>query len=156
MRINLGCHKWKLKGFVNVDIDPRVEPDLLADTGKLPMQDNSVDEIYAGHMLEHFKLREDPLKEWQRVLKPGGVITITVPDFEKGLEEYRAGRIDLHWLHQIVFGSVEFGGHWRIYSKDILLDEVKKYFPDAEIIEDCDYLVAKVKWQTIVRGTKKQ
>ena len=71
MKLNLGCNDFKLKGFINIDIDPRVNPDVVADVCKLPYEDNSVEEIYAGHVLEHIPMYIDALKEWHRVLQPG-------------------------------------------------------------------------------------
>lgn len=55
--------------------------------------DNSVDGIVASHVLEHFSFREVPdvLKEWARVLKPGGMLKIAVPDFGKIAENYVTG-----------------------------------------------------------------
>lgn len=59
----------------------------------LPYADNSVGEIYASHVLEHFPRGRVPivLRDWVRVLKPGGVIKIAVPDFNKIAESYIAG-----------------------------------------------------------------
>ena len=55
----------------------------------LPFEDNSVDLIYASHLLEYFDREEavEVLSEWRRVLKyppggPGGVLRLAVPDFE--------------------------------------------------------------------------
>jgi FkbM family methyltransferase len=55
--------------------------------------DNAVDEIRASHCLEHFSHREVPavLKEWVRVLKPGGLLRIAVPDFAKIAKNYIEG-----------------------------------------------------------------
>src|SRR5215831_6253473 len=55
--------------------------------------DNSVEEIRASHCLEHFSHRQtlDVLKEWVRVLKPGGLLRIAVPDFAKIAENYLKG-----------------------------------------------------------------
>jgi hypothetical protein len=55
--------------------------------------DASCDVVRASHVLEHFPFREVPavLAEWVRVLKPGGVLRIAVPDFAKVAESYLAG-----------------------------------------------------------------
>lgn len=47
--------------------------------------DDSVDEIRCSHMLEHLSFRDVPkaLEEWKRVLRPGGRIRLSVPDFAK-------------------------------------------------------------------------
>lgn len=55
--------------------------------------DASVDEIRASHCLEHFpkSQRDDVLREWVRVLKPGGRLRVAVPDFEKIAQNYLDG-----------------------------------------------------------------
>lgn len=60
----------------------------------LAYPDNSVDVIRASHVLEHFSHRQvdDVLKEWVRVLKPGGVLRIAVPDFEQIGRGYFEGK----------------------------------------------------------------
>jgi ubiquinone/menaquinone biosynthesis C-methylase UbiE len=60
----------------------------------LPYGDGTVDAIRASHVLEHFPARagrRPSLKEWVRVLKPGGELKIAVPDFGKIAEGYVAG-----------------------------------------------------------------
>ncbi len=56
--------------------------------------DASVDEVRASHVLEHFPHRQiaDVLKEWTRVLKPGGVLKIAVPNLGWIAENYIAGQ----------------------------------------------------------------
>jgi predicted SAM-dependent methyltransferase len=59
-------------------------------------KDASVDFIYSSHILEHYGRTEfmNVLREWHRVLKVGGTLRISVPDFracakiyyERGLE----------------------------------------------------------------------
>lgn len=155
LRLNLGCWKKRLPGFVNIDLDPSFA-EVVADAAHLPYEDDSVDEIYAGHLLEHFALTEDVLKEWHRVLKPGGVITVTVPDIEKGLEEYRKDQIDLEWFNQIVFGGQDRDKqhHHQVFTEDILITQLRRYFGDVELLEECPYLMGIVAWQTIARAKK--
>lgn len=156
VKLNLGANGFHLKGFINIDIDPKTNPDQVADALHLPYEDNSVDEIYAGHLLEHFTENEDVLKEWHRVLKPQGRITITVPDVERGLKMYSEGRLSLDWVNGIVFGAQDRQeqNHHQVFTKDILLLKVGKYFRALDILEDSPYLLAKVEWQTIVTGIK--
>lgn len=155
LRINLGCWSKRLPGFVNIDLDPSYG-ELVVDVRALPYEDNTVDEVYAGHLLEHFSLTENVLKEWHRVLRPGGVITVTVPDIEKGLAEYRKGAITLEWLNQIVYGATdrEEQNHHQVFTADILLSQMTKYFPDAILLETSPHLMGVVAWQTIAQGHK--
>jgi predicted SAM-dependent methyltransferase len=67
--------------------------------GPLPIADNTYDLVYASHVLEHvawFKTAS-ALREAYRVLKPGGVLEVWVPDFSKIVDSYRAGRCGDHW-----------------------------------------------------------
>ncbi|MFI5405155.1 MAG: class I SAM-dependent methyltransferase [Nitrososphaerales archaeon] len=68
-----------------------VNPDILDDVATLTKIDNSsVDEIWASHLLEHFGRNQTTkiLKRWHEVLKPGGIIRISVPDFDKIVRRY--------------------------------------------------------------------
>jgi FkbM family methyltransferase len=86
-RLNLGAGGTHLTGFTNVDrkLDTEVYP--------LPYPDDSIEEIVASHVLEHFSHRETSLvlQEWVRVLKPGGKVRLAVPDFEEVARLYLAG-----------------------------------------------------------------
>jgi len=82
-KLNLGCGLDKKPGWVNIDIRREVNPDLVWDLEKpLPLPSNYAEEILAKDVLEHISFRKvrDVLKDWYRVLKPGGKITIQVPD----------------------------------------------------------------------------
>ena len=85
-KLNLGCHCFKLAGFVNVDIDPKVEPDMVMDLKDLTanFQPNSVDFINAGHILEHMSYA-DSLKlinDCHQILKPCSSLLVIVPNYE--------------------------------------------------------------------------
>ena len=83
MKLNLGCGKNKLEGYINCDIDPKVNPDEVIDLSKdLPFKDNTVDEIFTSHTLEHIPhelLVEKALPEIWRVCKQDAKIKIIVP-----------------------------------------------------------------------------
>jgi len=97
MKLNLASHGDEIPGYISVDFDhPTAQ--VRADVTDLPFSAESVDEILAFHILEHFragdyephlsnplnpKTAKQALVEWQRVLKPGGKLQIKVPDFEK-------------------------------------------------------------------------
>jgi len=80
LRLNIGCDRTEIAGFVGVDFNPDVDPDVLAEADHLPWPDNSADEVYASHILEHLPYGNEALQEWLRVLKPGGMLTVIVPD----------------------------------------------------------------------------
>lgn len=89
VRLHLGCGFRHLPGFVNVDLAGpwcKKEPEVCADITKpLPFDSGSADLIYACHVLEHFNRWEMDgiLADWVRVLKPGGLLVIELPCFDK-------------------------------------------------------------------------
>jgi len=89
MKLNIGAGNTEIEGFTPIDRKFGHEA--------YPLQyaDNSVDEIRASHILEHFTFREasEALRDWVRVLKPGGRIRIAVPDVDKCLSSNDPNRL---------------------------------------------------------------
>ncbi len=85
MKLHLGCGKRHIPGFFHVDVVEFPHVDLVSAVDSIPQAaDQSADLIYACHILEHFPPARVPvvLREWRRILKPGGVLRLAVPDFE--------------------------------------------------------------------------
>ena len=93
MRLNLGCGDKILAGYVNVDVAASragKSPDVLCDLHELtPFESDSVDEVLAVHVVEHFWRWEvvDVLREWTRVLKAGGRMVLECPNLLTACEE---------------------------------------------------------------------
>ena len=94
MRLNLGCGDKILPGYVNVDVvQARAgkRPDVICDLHDLaPFADASADEILSVHVVEHFWRWEirDVLREWARVLKPGGRLIVECPNIHSACEAF--------------------------------------------------------------------
>ncbi|WP_044562327.1 methyltransferase domain-containing protein [Azospirillum sp. B4] len=70
---------------VRLDIDPQVQPDIVASITNLSMvADGSVDAIWSSHNIEHLYAHEVPiaLAEFRRVLTPDGFALLTLPDLQ--------------------------------------------------------------------------
>ena len=81
INLHLGCGKKILPGFLHIDRDDYPHIDLVGPINELSViPDECVDLIYCCHALEYFDLIEVPevLKEWNRVLKPKGILRISV------------------------------------------------------------------------------
>jgi predicted SAM-dependent methyltransferase len=61
-------------------------------TRRIPCPDNSAEVVYSSHMIEHLDCGEarDFLREAKRVLRPGGIIRLAVPDLGRLIDDYRA------------------------------------------------------------------
>jgi predicted SAM-dependent methyltransferase len=89
--LDLGCGRNTNESFVNMDFLWHPEVDLCWDVLQgLPFQDASLRGIFSEHFLEHFDIMEveSILKECRRVLAPGGVLRLVVPDAERYLRTY--------------------------------------------------------------------
>lgn len=83
LRLHLGSGRHHLEGWVDVDAYGS-RPDLVVDLEHpLPFPDRSAEAIFAEHVLEHFAapVALALVEECHRVLAPGGVLRIVVPDF---------------------------------------------------------------------------
>jgi SAM-dependent methyltransferase len=78
---------------------PLIDPEVIVhDLRKgIPAPDDSADVVYHSHVLEHIDREVAPvfLRECLRVLKPGGIIRVVVPDLERSAEEYLAAIAEL-------------------------------------------------------------
>jgi SAM-dependent methyltransferase len=82
---------------LRLDTDPAVNPDIVCSMIDMkPLASASVDAIWSSHNLEHLHRHEVPvaLGEFLRVLRPGGVLLLTMPDLQKIAELVAAGDLE--------------------------------------------------------------
>lgn len=97
--LNIGCGTDYKDGWINIDnnSDDNIEKvDLNWDLrNPLPFNDGSIDFIFNEHFIEHLTVEEaqKSIKDFMRVLKPGGVMRIAMPDLEDVIELYN----DKNW-----------------------------------------------------------
>ncbi len=123
-KVHLGCGKRFIPGFIHVDLDdfPHIDHRHAIDT--LPMfADDSIDLIYACHVLEYFDRSQvtDVLGEWRRVLSPGGILRLAVPDFEALVQVYGEGH-DLNRILGPLYGRLPIqgpGGETVLYHRTV-------------------------------------
>lgn len=119
--LNLGCGMTNHPKFINVDGFPYPHVHFVHRIDRLPMfVDSSVDLIYASHCLEHFEYRHisEVLREWIRVLKPGGCIRLSVPDFDKLVAIYSDTGNPDDIVEQIMGGQDSpYNFHYVLFNK---------------------------------------
>lgn len=89
--LNLGCGSRYHLYWINIDSHSNT-PDVIAHdlTQRLPFADKFADVVYHSHVLEHLSksFASVFLHECYRVLKPGGIIRVVVPDLEQIVRAY--------------------------------------------------------------------
>lgn len=150
--------------WVNVDSHEGdgVTPDILADARDLkPIADGEADAVFAGHLLEHLSYGwgvPAVLREFRRVLRPGGRLGIVGPDYTRALA---ADPVDDVLLEVIRNG----GGRWKgdlhlwVSTAALTLAEVRRTFPDAREVPvgelDAFWPIhSRVGWQFAITATK--
>ena len=95
--LNLGCGERFHPEWVNLDLRPASPGVQHGDLRKdLPFPDASLDVVYHSHVLEHFS-QPDGLRflgRCRKVLRPGGLLRVVVPDLERIVELYRQALSD--------------------------------------------------------------
>ncbi len=98
LKLHLGAGSVRITNFVNVDMFPSPAVDVVADIRLLiGISENTIDTIYTSNVLEHFQRFEYPLvlQRWHQVLKPGGILRLSVPDLEAVCKYYvETGNLD--------------------------------------------------------------
>jgi SAM-dependent methyltransferase len=99
-RIEVGSGARPTPGYVHVDVDPEAPHlEACAPAWDLPFSDAWADEILASHSLEHVHPRFllQTLREWHRVLVPGGRVRVLVPNAPQLMKRFLEGPIDEKW-----------------------------------------------------------
>jgi predicted SAM-dependent methyltransferase len=144
MLIYLGCGEINMPGYINVDMLPLPHVHYVSSVSKLPMfSDRSADLLYACHVLEHVPRRDviKTLMEWRRVVKEGGIVRISVPDFDALLAMRESEDGDVNAILDPLMGSQDhqFDFHFSVYTEDSLsrllkeagFDQVRQWDADS-------------------------
>jgi len=154
-----------MRGWINVDksTSEHIKADLVCDALKIDdhFKINSVDEIYAGHLFEHFT-RPQQIKAmhvWHKVLKPDGILAIVTPDFKTIARMYANEDMDNFELNnQFIYSYMQESLHRWCWDREALRDFLLEYgFHKPKFIEANDYRLAfkNVPWQSGVEVRKK-
>jgi predicted SAM-dependent methyltransferase len=144
VKLHLGCGPRYIPGFKHIDIVPHDHVDVVTTVDNLFMiQDASVELIYACHVLEHFNrvTRAKVLQEWFRVLQPGGILRIAVPDFEVCARLYLEGKASIPQIHGPILGGQTYlyNFHYAIYDFTVI----------REVLESSGFTdVRRYDWRT--------
>lgn len=131
VKLNLGSRDRAIPGFIGIDCDRHPGVDVVGDISDLSAyKDMSVSEIYASHCLEHFPHTKtlSVLKEWARVLEPGGVLYVAVPDFKRVVEIYQKTGVLADWVQNFLWGDQGYktAFHYTGFDFDRLSELLKK------------------------------
>jgi SAM-dependent methyltransferase len=99
-RIEIGCGPFPQAGYLHVDVDPGARHlEAFAPAWRLPFPDDFAEEIVAVHSLEHVhpRLLVPTLREWRRVLSPGGRVRVHVPNTPELMAAFLEGPVDRRW-----------------------------------------------------------
>jgi predicted SAM-dependent methyltransferase len=130
LKLNLGSGPRPLEGYRNLDIKDG--------HAAYPLdyyESDLFDEVRASHILEHFPRGQvaDVVKEWVRILAPGGRLKIAVPDFDWIVREYSNGH-----RHDPLIEAYLFGGqsdaddyHKAFFNQD----KLKRLLEDAGLVD---------------------
>jgi len=152
-KLNLGAGGAPIQGYVNVDIKNG------ENAYPLRYANGAVSEVRASHILEHFPRGQvaDVLKEWVRVLKPGGELKLAVPDFDYIVKEYSNGHRHDPLIEAYLFGGqVDTNDYHKAFFNE---DKLRKLMEDAGLgnierwqseISDCAALEVSLN----LRGSK--
>ena len=146
--VHIGCGEKNAPGFINVDARPLAHVHVVTDdiTSLADFETGTVDLVYMCHILEHIK-RDDlgkVLSEMKRVLKDGGVLRISVPDFDRLIEVYNTAGRNVDVISRQLMGGQDhqYNVHYGVFNhqflagllKDVGFREVLSWDPD-----NCQY-----------------
>lgn len=130
-RLNWGCGSQPEPGWINSDRKQAPGIDISCDIldDGLPLADASIDYAVSIHALPEVPYPQlvPVLRELRRVLKPGGVLRLGLPNMEHAFDAYRRGDRDWFLIPDEEMGSV--GGKliaqlvWYGYSRTLFVPQ---------------------------------
>ena len=164
MRVNLGSGHGYMQGWVNVDGNPDVNPDVCMDSFDFVREHgHEVTELYMGHFLEHLlPASAVALLALDRRPPPGGCqVSAVVPDMRAVFAAYDRGELSNEFLNERFIYSYEQPSH-HVWCYDV--DSLRRVFEAAgyDSVEEIDPLTwdpvfwkegPESRWQCGLRAT---
>lgn len=120
IKLHLGCGTKHIKGFTNIDIRYLPGVDEVNNIRFLRnYKSNTVDLIYACHVLEHFSRWEykNALTRWYEILKPGGTLRLAIPNFSAIASRYiETG--NLNEIMGLLYGGQDYDENYHYVTFD--------------------------------------
>lgn len=158
-----GRNPFNPKEFLNVDIVPLPKVDLVFDIRKrFPIPEGVIADIFSSATLEHFRKHhnEHILREFFRVLKPGGVLRVSTPDIEAIAQGILEGE-SLDTTNQHLFGKYkskdtdDFDVHRWMYPPRLMIAKLQEIgFVDVRKIPN-DTGLHDPRYNYLIRAKKK-
>ena len=124
--VHLGCGDIDRPYFINVDARNLPHVDHVTDdmTDLSFLADDSIELIYAAHIIEHVSWRYQPVlfNRFFQKLSPGGVLRISVPDFDRIIYRYSQRGNNLSEIIDFLYGAQDhpFNFHFCCFNTDVL------------------------------------
>lgn len=130
--LHIGCGKRHSPEFINVDAQPFAHVHIVTDdiSSLDDFPEGTVDLVYMCHILEHIK-RDDlktVLLEMKRILKVGGVLRLSVPDFDRLIEVYNDSDKDINAISRQLMGGQadKYSTHYCVFNRRHLSDLLRE------------------------------
>ena len=131
MKLNLGCGARPFEGWHNIDLVSSEADQLVDLNDSWPFEDNSVEEVYCSHVLEHLDDVQFFMDEVHRVCVLGAVVTLRVPHFSSVFNASPFHK------HSFCSESMNFfsGVHYEVYGPSVfcILSTVIRWYPYDKI-----------------------
>ena len=118
MKVNIGSGPNPKEGYINVDLEPDYNPQVVAPATCIPLDSNSADVVESYHLIEHLGANEAEiaLQEWFRLLKPGGQLIVECPDLKKVCQHLVDTDNYTNWSHRGMWGLYGDTSHGELYG----------------------------------------
>jgi predicted SAM-dependent methyltransferase len=122
LHIHFGCGEIDDHRFLNVDARPFRHVHLVTVSPLLrALPAGSAHSLYACHVLEHIPYAQQSrvLKRWRDILRPGGRLMLSVPDFDKMLTQYAATGRSIKTVQGKLMGGQDYPGnfHFALFNE---------------------------------------
>jgi predicted SAM-dependent methyltransferase len=131
IHVHFGCGRINDKRFTNVDAIPFPHVHLVTQSPLLRgFRRNSIDSLYGCHVFEHFAYAEQGkiLGRWIAILKPGGLLRLSVPDFDKLCDRFDSAGRAVESIQTELMGAQNYPGnfHYAIFNREHLAAVLRK------------------------------
>lgn len=116
-KLEIGSGTRPTPGYEHCDINAGLpELDFVCSMENIPVEDHTYDEVRTVHVIEHVPIEvgKRALREWHRILKPGGLVHIDTPNFMRNAQLYAADNDrwlkDFHSLHPLEKEALSLNG----------------------------------------------